>query len=62
MVARLDNQTNGALNKAALAQVDVNTGAVTFDSLVEFPSSASKFAVRKDPKTGVYYRYNGVKP
>jgi hypothetical protein len=49
-VLRVDGQTNETYNKAAVLRYDSsNKSKVVFDRMIDFPSTTSKFVIRKDP-------------
>eukprot|EP00038_Savillea_parva_P021087 m.33293 g.33293 ORF g.33293 m.33293 type:complete len:508 (+) comp5005_c0_seq1:99-1622(+) len=54
-ILRIDGQTTTAYNKAAITQLNLSTGALTFVKMIDFPSCPSKFVIRRDPTTKLYY-------
>jgi len=50
-VLRVDGQTNETYNKAVILRYDEQDGKVVFDRMIDFPSTTSKFVIRKDPSS-----------
>lgn len=53
-VLRIDGQTNTTFNKAALLRLS-SAGELEFERMVDFPSTSSKFVIRYDPVTRLYF-------
>lgn len=49
---RIDGQTVGTHNKAALLRVDPGEFSLHFGTMVDFPATTSKFVVRLEPRGG----------
>lgn len=56
-VLRINGQSAAVANVAAITELDVSTGTLTFKSWIRGPFGSSKFLIRKDPKssTAQYY-------
>jgi|EP00945_MAST-04E_sp_MAST-4E-sp1_P001041 hypothetical protein len=62
-ILRVDGQTNQTYNKAALLKLDSESNVLTFQQMIDFPSTSSKFVIRYDQTSGHFYTLsNNVTP
>lgn len=57
-ILRIDGQTPAVHNKAAVVQVGgsgAEFGRLSFDRIIDFPSTSSKFTIRRHPVSKKYY-------
>jgi hypothetical protein len=54
-ILRIDGQTNATHNKAAVTVLDTQSGALTFKQMIDFPATSSKFSIRRDAASKLYY-------
>ena len=52
---RIDGQTAKTHNKAAVLHLDPGSNALALKAFIDFPSTESKFVVRRHPASGTYY-------
>lgn len=53
-ILRVDGQTNVTYNKAAITRLQAD-GSMLFSQMIDFPSTSSKFSIKRHPESGVYY-------
>ena len=56
-IIRIDGQSNhsNTQNKAAVLQLNSTTNTLYFDQMINFPSTSSKFVIRRDPANELYF-------
>jgi hypothetical protein len=56
-VIRIDGQSNasGTQNVAAVMILDKDGSVLVFDRMIRFPACSSKFVIRRDPKSGLFF-------
>ena len=54
-ILRIDGQTKKTNNKAALLKLDPQTNILKFQEMINFPSTDSKFTIRRDQKSGDFF-------
>jgi len=54
-ILRIDGQTPLAYNKAAVTKLDQASGELSFVKMIDFPACESKFVIRRDVTSKLYY-------
>ncbi|KAK3283594.1 hypothetical protein CYMTET_8717 [Cymbomonas tetramitiformis] len=55
LILRVDGQQTACFNKAAVARYTPSTNKLRFEKFIDFPSSSTKFVIRRDPATKRYF-------